>query len=114
MKPKINNDHCYDGLYKYFVKDFKSGQLLPYQVRCVVLGETDKSYRIRLLEPIYRRVCGSEFWVKKKNVLRSYLRRGTMFCDEYNMEVVSQSCVACLRKCLTAEKLRTWKNTNLS
>ena len=38
----------YDGLYTYFAKNFFDGKLRKCEMRCEILGETSKSYRIRL------------------------------------------------------------------
>lgn len=97
----------YVGIYKYFVKDFRSQEFRSFVVRCVVVGETDKSYEIKLLTPIRRRAAGEKFWIKRKNLIRrSYLVYGTRFCEKYNMEVTEQSCCACIQDCLTKSESR--------
>lgn len=97
-------------IYKYFIKDFNTQKLIISFARCVIIGESEKSYKIRLLTPIQRRNAGSEFWVRKKSITdRSYLIFGTKFCEKYNIEVAEQSCRACLQKCLTKIDLQTKK-----
>lgn len=56
------------GVYKYSVKNFRHNSFTSYRARCEVLGESDRSYYIRLLEPIATRVPGDPFWVRKKNI----------------------------------------------
>lgn len=92
----------YVGIYRFFIKDFNTQELIGATARCVVIGETDKSYKIKLLTPIQRRTTGEELWIQKKNLIRrSYLIYGSRFCEKYNMEVAEQSCRACLQNCLT-------------
>ena len=87
--------------YKFWKRDFKKRTLISAKVDCVVIQETDKSYKIRLLEPIQRRLPNEEFWVQKKSICcRSYLTYGTRYCNMYNQEVSEQSCLACLHLCL--------------
>lgn len=91
----------YVGIYRFSIKDFNTQQLISATARCVVIGETDKSYKIKLLTPIQRRMAGEVLWIKKKNLIRrSYLVYGSRFCEKYNMEVAEQSCRACLQNCL--------------
>lgn len=61
-----------DSLYIYFVKDFgNGGRLMRREARCTVIDESDKSYRIKLGEPIATRYEGDVIWVKKKNIIKS-------------------------------------------
>lgn len=89
----------YNGVYIYFVKDFKNDKLVKQSSRCVIIGETDKSYRIRLTEATYDRWPGDELWVRKKSVIRSYFNNETKICDTYNLTPADQSCRACLQRC---------------
>ena len=92
----------YVGIYRFFIKNFNTQELIGVTTRCIVIGETDKSYKIKLLTPIQRRTAGDELWIQKKNLIRrSYLIYGSRFCEKYNMEVSEQSCRACLQNCLT-------------
>lgn len=59
------------GVYKYSVKNFRHNSFTSYRARCEILGESDRSYYIRLLEPIATRVPGDPFWVRKKNIILS-------------------------------------------
>lgn len=96
------------GVYRFFIKDLKTQQLIKLTARCVVIKETEKSYKIKLLTPIQKRTVGEELWVRKTSVVcRSYLVFGTRFCEKYNMEVAEQSCRACLQNCLTKIDLNT-------
>lgn len=95
----------YVGIYGFFIKDFNTQELKGAKAKCVVIGETDKSYKIKLLTPIQRRMTGEELWIRKKNLIRrSYLIYGSRFCEKYNMEVSEQSCHACLQDCLAKGK----------
>lgn len=97
----------FEGIYRFFIRDFKTQQLIGAIAKCVVIRETDKSYRIKLLTPIQRRMAGEELWVRKTNIIRrSYLIFGTRFCEKYNIEVAEQSCRACLQDCLTKMDLQ--------
>ena len=51
----------YVGIYRFFIKDIHTQELIGATARCVVIGETDKSYKIKLLTPIRRRMAGEEF-----------------------------------------------------
>lgn len=87
--------------YKFLIKDYKTQQLVSATADCVVIAETNKSYKIRLLTPIQRRLPDEELWVRKKNIYcRSYLTYGTRYCNMYNQEVGERSCAACLCNCL--------------
>lgn len=92
----------YVGIYRFSVKDFNTNQIIWSTARCIVLNETNKSYKIKLLTSIQRRISGDTLWVRKSSVvLRSYLIYGTSFCEKYNQQVSEQSCRACLQNCLT-------------
>lgn len=52
----------YDGLYTYSVKNFFDGKFRKCKMRCEILGETAKSYRIRLGGCSVKRLCGDEIW----------------------------------------------------
>lgn len=94
----------YAGIYRFTIKDFYTQQLISATAKCVVVGETDKSFRIKLLTPIRRRMAGDELWIRKSNLVRrSYLIFGTRFCEKYNMEVAENSCKACLQNCLNRD-----------
>lgn len=90
----------YNALYQYLVKDFYNNKMRVCYRRCVVIGESLKSYRIRLLEPCRDRFCGDELWVRKRAVvLRSYLDNDTGVCSLYSLKPADASCKACLQKC---------------
>lgn len=89
----------YDGLYTYYVKNFFDGKLRRCRMRCEILGETTKSYRIRLGDCSVNRLCGDEIWVRKKSVFRSYLNKDNGVCEIYNLSLSVNSCKACLRNC---------------
>lgn len=95
------------GIYRFSVKDFSNNQLIWSTARCVVLEETEKSYKIKLLTSIQRRTAGDTLWVRKTSVVRrSYLIYGTMFCEKYNQQVAEQSCRACLQNCLARDEFQ--------
>ena len=39
-----------------------------YAINVEVLGETDKSYKIRLLQPTCNRRCGDVIWVRREHI----------------------------------------------
>lgn len=101
-------DKEYNALYTHYVRDYERGTLRRLQSRCIVIGETAKSYRIRLLDVIQRRLPGEEFWVRKKSIFKSLYNNVSKCCDLYNLEVVDESCRACLQRCLRRyEKRKT-------
>lgn len=89
----------YDGIYTYSVKDFRNNILLKQSSRCIIIGKTNKSYRIRLMEATYDRLPDDELWVRKKSVLRSYFNNETKICDIYINTPAEQSCRACIQRC---------------
>jgi len=89
----------YNAIYHYEVKDFYNNQLVRCKVRCLVIGETVKSYRIRLLEPCRNRMALEELWVGKKSIFRSMLNNESGICDIYELSPADVSCRACLQKC---------------
>lgn len=56
-------------IYRYFIRDFNSNTLKPNEVPCLIVGETDRSYRIKLTRPINRRAANESFWVRKKSII---------------------------------------------
>lgn len=89
----------YDGLYTYSVKDLFDGKFRKCKMRCEILGETTKSYRIRLGDCSVKRLCGDEIWVRKKSIFRSYLNKLNGICDIYKLSPAVNSCEACLQNC---------------
>ena len=77
----------YDGLYTYCVKNFFDGKLRRCRMRCEILKETAKSYRIKLGDCSVNRLCGDEIWVRKKSVFRSYLNKDNGVCEIYNLSL---------------------------
>ena len=61
----------YIGIYRFFVKDFNKNELIPFTARCVVIGETEKSYKIQLLTHIQRKAIGDVLWIQKKNLIQT-------------------------------------------
>lgn len=92
-------DKEYNALYTHYVRDYEKGTFNRLQSRCVVIGETAKSYRIRLIDVIQRREPGEELWVRKKAIFRSFYDNVTKRCEVYNLEVAEESCRACLQRC---------------
>lgn len=95
----------YNGRYIYFIKNFNTDKLERRKARCVLLKQTPKSYRIRLVDATYDRKPDDVLWVRKKSVIRSYLNNETGMCDIYNLNPAEQSCRACLQKCLKRYEL---------
>lgn len=89
----------YDGLYTYYVKNFFDGKLRRCRMRCEILKETAKSYRIKLGNCSVKRLCGDEIWVRKKSIFRSYLNKDNGVCEIYNLSPAVNSCKACLQNC---------------
>lgn len=90
----------YNALYTYFVRDFEKGIYNKLTARCIVIGETIKSYRIKLIDVIQRRLPGECLWVRKKSVFRSMKNNESGKCDKYNIVVSDENCRACLYGCL--------------
>lgn len=86
-------DEVYDGLYTYFIKNLTDGKLYKSRVRCEIISETAKSYRIKL------RFCHREIWVRKKSIFRSYLNKKNGICSIYKLSPAVNSCKACLQNC---------------
>lgn len=89
----------YDGTYFYFVKNFATDELVKQKSLCLIIDETEKSYRIRLREYANGHFPDECLWVRKKSVCRSYLNNETKTCDIYNLTPAEQSCKACLQRC---------------
>lgn len=92
----------FDAIYRYCIKDFERDTFNAFRARCVIVGETDKSYKIRLHDSIYNRLPNEELWVRKKSIeVRSYLDKESDKCILYDICPNISSCRACLNKCLT-------------
>lgn len=89
----------YDGKYFYLVKNFATDELVRQSSRCLIIGETKKSYRIRLLEYTNGHFPDECLWVRKRSVCRSYFNNETKTCEIYNLTPADQSCRACLQRC---------------
>ena len=67
--------HYYDYYHQAFVYKFKtllnktSRTWKRYRVEVSILGETEKSYKIRFLQPTWRHKTGYTTWVRKKSVV---------------------------------------------
>lgn len=55
------------GIYKHTVTNF-DGTFTSYNIQVKVLGESEKSYFIELLEPTTTRMVGETLWARKKSV----------------------------------------------
>lgn len=95
----------YNALYTYYARDFERGTYNRLTARCVVVGETAKSYHIRLVDLIQRRLPGEYLWVRKKAIFRSLKDNLTGKCDNYDIEVTDDSCKACLQRCYRKTEL---------
>ena len=89
----------YDATYTYYTKDFANGTLIRHTSWCTIIGETEKSYKIRLVEAIYNRFPDEIMWVRKKSICRSYLNNETKICDIYKISPAENSCRTCLQDC---------------
>lgn len=89
----------YNGMYFYLVKNFATNELVKQKSRCLIIGETEKSYRIKLLEYSNGHFPDECLWVRKKSVCRSYFNNETKVCEMYNLTPVEQSCRACIQHC---------------
>jgi hypothetical protein len=58
-------------IYRYRSIDYK-GVLIPHATKVEIIGESDKSYLVRYLEPGARKQpVGSLKWVRKRNIIES-------------------------------------------
>jgi Zn-finger domain-containing protein len=89
----------YNATYFYMTKDFANNSFFRHRAQCVIIGETEKRYKIKLIESIYNRRYDEELWVLKKNVMRSYLCNETERCEIYDLTPAVESCRACLQRC---------------
>lgn len=55
------------GIYKHTVTNY-DGTFTSYNVRVEVIGENDKSYYIKLLEPTTTRMPGDFLWVRRRSI----------------------------------------------
>lgn len=100
MKTEVSMKGTYNAIYTYYTKDFFNNTLVKHTSQCVIVGETEKSYRIRLIEATFNRCPNSVIWVRKKSIqLRSYYNNETKICDIYELSPVEQSCCACIQRC---------------
>ena len=95
----------YNAVYAHYLRNMENGNLSRAYSRCKVIGETARSYRIKLTDTIQRRSPGEELWVRKKSVFRSRFNNVTARCDIYNIEVREESCKACLQNCYRNREL---------
>lgn len=68
MGTKIVYEEPKHAKYKLLVPRF-DGTFDKYKLRCDVLGETDRSYKIKILEFCPRHTPGDIFYVHKKSVI---------------------------------------------
>jgi hypothetical protein len=89
----------YNATYFYLTKDFTNNSFFRHSAQCVIIAETAKCYRIKLLESIYNRRYGETLWVLKKNVLPSRLCNENNVCELYDLTPANESCCACRERC---------------
>ena len=87
-----------NALYTYSIKDFNNDRIIYGKARCLVIGESDKSYKIKLLDCTNKHFGQDELMVRKKSIFLSYMDVNG-YCLKYQLEVPKQSCLACLQKC---------------
>lgn len=56
-----------EGTYTYTVKDY-DGRIISYNTKVTAIGESGKSYKVRLHAPIRNHCIGDVIIVQKKNV----------------------------------------------
>lgn len=56
------------GLYYHNVKNFFYDSLQTNVIKIMILGETERSYKVKLLEPIRKHNAEDIIFVKKKNI----------------------------------------------
>lgn len=97
------------GIYKhssirwlYGVKKFAKTD-----IRVLVLGETDKQYKIRLLEPTTTRNASDELFVQKKSVKIEYFNAEEARCVFYDDGFNMYKCLNCsTANCINGIKIR--------
>lgn len=57
------------GLYYHNVQNFFYNTLETNIIKVLVLGETEKNFKVKLLEPIRKHNAQEIIFVKKKNIL---------------------------------------------
>lgn len=63
----------FDAIYRYGIRSQETGLLHYFDVACEIIGETDKSYRIRLKGVVERHEQGEIITVRKRSITnRSY------------------------------------------
>ena len=68
MSNKILYTEPKSAKYKLFVHNFY-GSFDKFILRCLVLGETDKTYLIKIFDFIPKHAPGDTFYVRKRNVI---------------------------------------------
>ena len=64
---KITYDSTFEATYLYETTNY-DGTFTRWKTQVEVLGETDKSYLIKLKEPIRQHFAGDQSWVFKRKV----------------------------------------------
>ena len=91
----------YRATYRYYVKDFNANKLIRRETPCWIVGETERSYRIKLIGGNGRRMPNDPFWVRRKSIVeRSYVDKESGRCDIYGFEPKDGICRGCLYECL--------------
>ena len=91
----------FDAIYHYGIRSQETGLLHYFDVACEIIGETDKSYRIRLKGAVERHEQGEVITVRKRSIsYRSYYDKERRWCTIYDLEPKEVSCRACRQNCL--------------
>ena len=99
----------FDAIYRYGIKSRETGLLHYFDVACEIIGETDKSYRIRLKGVVERHEQGEIITVRKRSITnRSYYDKERRWCTIYDLEPKEVSCRACRQNCLRKNIFDSW------
>lgn len=62
-------EHPIPAKYRFLTPTFKDNKFRVWFVEVEVLGETEKSYLIKLKQATHNHLAGEEIWVAKKNIV---------------------------------------------
>lgn len=106
----ITYDKSISGIY-YHSQRISYNKFRYNKIRVEILGETNNSYRVKLLEPTLQRRSGDIVSSRKKSVYFQYYNENDKKCILYNFPVENYHCENCkVIKCSRQKniKRRLW------
>lgn len=75
-----------EATYILKIKDWNRNCFNEHKIKCIVIDESEKQYKIRILQPTHNRKAGDLLWVRKYNIILKEQRLGINKIEQEDQE----------------------------